>query len=140
MIRKILFLIGRILFSLIFLIAGLQKILNWSEMESGLAMKFCEWYTHLHGLHLFETLLAFVPALLMLATFFEIVGGLLFLSGFGKRIGALLLLLFLIPTTFLYHDFWFQVGDQRVIEQIMFMKNLALIGALLVFTVQPSKK
>jgi putative oxidoreductase len=54
------------------------------------------------------------------------VGSVLVISGWRARLGALLLLLFLIPTTLLFHG---EVGE--VSERIQLFKNLAIMGGLL---------
>lgn len=57
---------------------------------------------------------------------FEILAGLAILVGFGARHAALLLAGFCIVTALLFHrDF----GDQ--VQQIMFLKNIAMAGGLL---------
>lgn len=56
----------------------------------------------------------------------EVVGGLSVLLGYKARWGAIALLVFLIPTTLIFHtDF-----SQRM-QIIQFLKNLGLIGGLL---------
>ena len=62
-------------------------------------------------------------------------GGLSIVSGFFIVLGMWLLVLFLIPTTVMMHKFW-TIADQqaRSMERIAFMKNTALIGALLSFS------
>ncbi len=65
-------------------------------------------------------------------------GAFLFLGGAGVILGISpawslgFLLVFLVPTTFIMHQFW-KVTDptQRMGEMINFMKNVALIGAIL---------
>ncbi|TAH39534.1 MAG: DoxX family protein [Planctomycetota bacterium] len=61
-----------------------------------------------------------------------LIGGLAVLLGIHARLGALMLALFLIPATYLFHDFW-NVADpaEAHIQQIMFMKNLAMLGGAL---------
>jgi uncharacterized membrane protein YphA (DoxX/SURF4 family) len=60
------------------------------------------------------------------------VGGLGFISAMYLSESATLLLLFLVPTTFMMHQFW-KVSDAqaKMGDMINFTKNLALIGALL---------
>lgn len=70
-------------------------------------------------------------------------GLLLFLGGLGvlfygfipsmwTEISFLMLVIFLIPTTFMMHAFWKQTDPQaRMMEKIQFMKNTALLGAIL---------
>ena len=65
---------------------------------------------------------------------------LLFLGGAGILIGLYVpfavaaLVIFLIPATFIMHDFW-KATDQttRAIQQTIFAKNLALLGGALAF-------
>jgi putative oxidoreductase len=61
-------------------------------------------------------------------------GGLSYLLDFHVTIGSILLIAFLVPTSFLMHNFW-SVSDpmQKMGEQVNFTKNLALVGALLLF-------
>jgi uncharacterized membrane protein YphA (DoxX/SURF4 family) len=89
---------------------------------------------------IFDHFIRFVPVMLGFATFFELAGSILLVSGFFMRLGAFLLLIFLIPTTLVYHDFWFQVGDARALELTMFMKNLALIGSFILLSISPRFK
>ena len=64
-----------------------------------------------------------------------LIGGLSVMTGFHARVGAVLLLLFLIPTTILMHNFW-DIADPQMAQMQMshFMKNLSMIGAALGFT------
>jgi putative oxidoreductase len=39
--------------------------------------------------------------------------------------------LFIIPAALIFHDFWNLEGSARLTEQIMFMKDLGLLGGLL---------
>ncbi len=61
-----------------------------------------------------------------------IVGGLGFIFNTHIQESAILLIIFLVPTTFMMHTFW-KISDpmHRMNDQINFTKNLALIGALL---------
>lgn len=60
-----------------------------------------------------------------------LIGGLSILIGYAMIIGMGVLLLFLIPTTFMMHAFWKESNLQiRAQEEVQFSKNIALIGAL----------
>ncbi|MDF7801725.1 DoxX family protein [Pontiellaceae bacterium B1224] len=74
-----------------------------------------------------------VPMFLLAgAIVFLIAGSLTILIGFRARIGATLLLVFLILATYWFHDFWtFEDPAQAQQQTINFMKNLALMGAML---------
>ena len=59
-------------------------------------------------------------------------GGLSILIGYRARIGAWLVVLFLVPVTFMMHNFW-AVTDpmMKQMQMIMFFKNVSMIGAAL---------
>ena len=70
--------------------------------------------------------------------FVLVLGGTLVLIGYRSGLGASLLLLYWIPVTFIVHSFWkFPIEEQRI-EAILFMKNLAIIGGLLMIYVNGS--
>ena len=59
-----------------------------------------------------------------------ILGSSLVMLGFKARFGAFLLMVFLVLTTYYFSDFWrFSFDPQTKLNQ--FMKNLGLIGAML---------
>lgn len=61
-----------------------------------------------------------------------LVGGISIVLGTNVQVGIWSLIVFLIPTTFMMHDFW-NAKDEgaKMNETIAFMKNMALVGALL---------
>jgi putative oxidoreductase len=65
-----------------------------------------------------------------------IAGGLSFIFNFHAFSGALLLIIFIIPVTFIMHNFSkIQDPTQKMGEMVNFTKNLALLGALIMFIV-----
>ena len=62
-------------------------------------------------------------------------GGLSVALGYKTRWGALLLVAFLLPVTFIMHAFW-KLHDPAAahIQQAMFAKNVAMLGAALLLT------
>lgn len=105
---------GRILLSAIFLVSGIAKV---TDPEGSIG------YMQMHG----------IPSagiLVYVAGLAEIAGALAIMSGFLTRIGAIGLILFMLPTTLLFHDFWTFTGEEQRMQQIQFMKNLAIIGGL----------
>ncbi len=105
-------LLARILVSAIFIWSGIGKVMNPAGTQE---------YMSAYGMK-------FTSILLLAAIAVEILGGLSLLLGIKPRYGAAALALFLVPATFIFHtDF----SDQ--IQQIMFMKNLAMLGGLLMF-------
>ncbi|MEM6320551.1 MAG: DoxX family protein, partial [Bacteroidota bacterium] len=67
-------------------------------------------------------------------------GGILLLLGYRPGLGAFLILLYWIPVTFIAHSFWNDPPEQQRIEAILFMKNLAIVGGLMLIYVNGSGK
>jgi putative oxidoreductase len=67
-----------------------------------------------------------------LALVVEIAGGLALLAGFGTRVAALALALFTLVASVFFHNFWGVPADQAFMQQLMFFKNIAVVGGLLV--------
>jgi putative oxidoreductase len=107
---------GRILLSAIFLLSAVgNKIPNFEGVAAVMAK-------------------AGIPApqlMLVGAIVFLIAGSLSVIVGFKARIGAGLLLVFLILATYFFHDFWTMEGHEQQEQTIQFMKNLGLMGAML---------
>ena len=107
-------LVGRILLAAIFLWSGIKSIRDFESTAAGLAANM-----GVSGTFIPQALLVGGIVCLML-------GSLALILGLKARWGAVLLIIFLIPTTIIYHP---PTGSET--EFIPFMKNLALIGALL---------
>ncbi len=108
--RNILPLIARILLVAIFLWSGVNKILHPAETQA---------YMAAFGMPLTWF---FLPAAIAL----ELLGGLSVLLGIYPRLGASALAFFTLITGFIFHS-----NFSDPIEQIMFMKNLTMVGGLL---------
>lgn len=108
-------LVGRILLSLIFLISGIGKIGGFAGTAGWMASK---------GLPMPEVLLA-------LTIVIEIGAALMIMAGYKARLGAMALFLWMIPVTFIFHNFWAVPAAEQQIQQIMFLKNLGLMGGML---------
>jgi putative oxidoreductase len=68
-----------------------------------------------------------------LAGVLALVGGLSVALGFHARIGAWLLVVFLLPVTLFMHAFWSEsIPANMQMQQIEFLKNMALLGASLI--------
>lgn len=65
-------------------------------------------------------------------------GGLSILLGYHPRIGALLLVVFLVPTSFVMHAYW-KIADpmQKAGDMAQFWKNITLAGAALFIAADP---
>ena len=109
-------LVGRLLLALLFLPAGIGKITGFAGTVG---------YIGSVGLPL--------PALgAVIAIVVEIVGGVALIAGFGTRIAALILALFTLAASFFFHAYWAVPAAQQFVTQLLFMKNIAIVGGLLV--------
>lgn len=107
--------IARVLLALLFVLAGFSKFAGLAGTAGYIASK---------GLP--------VPMVLaVLTAIIEVVGGIALIVGFQARIAALALALFTVAASFLFHNFWAMPADQAFVNQLMFMKNLAVAGGLL---------
>lgn len=108
------FLLGRVLFSSIFLIKSLE---HFSQGMIGRAANM--------GVPMASLL---VP----IAGIIAFLGGLSILLGYRAKVGAWLLVIFLLPTTFMIHNFWVSTDFfSNMMHQYCFFKNLSLLGAAL---------
>jgi putative oxidoreductase len=70
--------------------------------------------------------------LAVLAGLGELVLGALIAVGFKTRLAALGLIMFTALATYFFHAFWTQPPAQQMADQIHAMKNLGLIGGLII--------
>ena len=110
--------IARVLLCLVFLHAVIGKLMGFAGVAGAITAK---------GLPL-------APVLLVAAMALMAVGSALVISGWRARLGVVLLLLFLIPTTLIFHG---DMADKM--ERIQLFKNLAIIGGLLLVADQDSR-
>ena len=108
-------LIGRVLLALMFLLAGISKFAGL-EGTAG--------YIGSAGLPM--------PQLLAIGTAaLEVAGALLLIVGWQARWAALALAAFTLLASVLFHNFWAMPAEQQMMQQLMFMKNLSVVGGLL---------
>ncbi len=108
-------LVGRILVALIFVISGFGKIGGYAGVAGYIGSK---------GLPMPQVLAALTIVL-------ELGGGILLIIGWKTRWIALLFFLWLIPTTLIFHAFWGLEPQAAQQMQIHFMKNVSIMGAML---------
>ncbi|NGX52197.1 MAG: hypothetical protein KR126chlam5_00492 [Candidatus Anoxychlamydiales bacterium] len=141
--KKFIALVGRLLLSAIFILSAVNKIFDWQKTETGLINLFCDWQSYVHFsstlTKLFTALISWTPEILIVITTLELIAALLIFFGIKEKFGAFLLLVFFVPATFLLHPFWFLTGVNKTFQMVMFMKNIALLGALLLLMVLGSK-
>ena len=117
-------LVGRVLLAFMFVYAGFNKIGGFAGTEAAIASKDLP-----------------MPALAtVVAIVVEFVGGLMLVIGWKARWAALAVAVFTFVASIYFHNFW-AMADQAVrVNQLMFMKNVAVIGGLLmVFAFGPGR-
>ena len=136
--------LGRLFMSLIFIMSAVNKIIDWQNTERGFVSLLCDWHSYVSFSmplqKFFAVLLPWVPFILIIATVIELIGGILLLLGYKVRLGVFLLLIFFIPTTILFHQFWFLEGLRRDMQFVIFFKNIAIMGGLLYVLAFGAKK
>jgi putative oxidoreductase len=108
-------LLGRILIALLFIPAGINKITGFGGTVGYIASK---------GLPLPQVAAAGTIVV-------EVVVGLALLVGFKARYAALILAAFTVAASVIFHNFWALPEAQKMMQQLMFTKNFAIVGGLL---------
>lgn len=108
-------LVGRILLALIFIISGFGKIVDFQGTVG---------YIQSAGLPAAQ--LGAIVAIIV-----ELGGGILLVLGWKARWAAAALFIFTFLAGILFHAFWSSPPEQAMMQQIQFMKNLAIMGGLL---------
>lgn len=129
-------LVARVLLATIFFYEAYDAIFYYEKTKIEMAAHGLTWNPDL---------------LLRVGTFFLTLGAILLLIGYRVGFGVTLLLLYLIPITFIVYSFWNDPIDcyvtascfegkevYRRAQGILFMKNLAIIGGLLMVWVNGS--
>ena len=116
------FLIGRIIFGGYWLMAAVNHFKNLNHMSE---------YAKAKGTPLPKLAVAGTGVLLL-------TGALSMLLGVYASFGIALLIVFLLGVSFQMHTFWkLDNAQMKQIDMINFTKNMALIGALLMFLLLP---
>lgn len=109
-------LIGRLLLAYLFLPAGLAKISAFEYMTG---------YAASAGLPF--------PALgIVISIAVEVLCGVALVVGFGTRLAALILAVFTLFAAVVFHAYWNVPADSQMIVSLLFNKNIAIAGGLLV--------
>jgi uncharacterized membrane protein YphA (DoxX/SURF4 family) len=115
-----LFLIGRILFGLLFVVSGLAGHLAGYQQLKGYAA---------------AKKIPFAGPAVLVSGVVILLGGIGVAAGVWADVSSLAIAVFLFFTTFFIHNFWTVVNDamMRLNEMTQFQKDLALLGAAVVF-------
>ena len=109
---------ARVLLALLFVPAGFSKIAGFAGTAGYIASV---------GLPLPE-----VGAVIAIVV--ELGFGLALIAGFQTRIVALVMAVFTVATALFFHKYWAVAPEAVMVNQIMFMKNIAIAGGLLALT------
>ena len=127
--------LGRICVPIVFIVSGIQKLMNVAGIAKSLADNKVpvpdEITAYLGGMPKYEALGYLVGAV-------EVIGGLMILIGFKARWGALALLVFTACTIFFVHHFWDMEGAAAAANQTQALKNLSIMGTLLLIVAHGS--
>ncbi len=115
-IENLLVLIGRICISGLFFWSAAERLTNWSATIAYMKSKKVPQ----------------VSIILPISIVIQILGALLVLLGYNVRFGALLLIILIVLSVLRFHKFWEIQGHERAIEKAFFMKDLAIVGGLLI--------
>jgi putative oxidoreductase len=115
--KSVLVLLGRLFFALVFLMFGASHFAKQTIA-----------YAAAQGVPLASLAVPFSGII-------AIVGGLSILLGYRAKIGAWLIVVFLVPVTFMMHRFW-TVPDPMMaqMQMAMFMKNISMLGGALLIS------
>lgn len=114
--------LARIMVATIFIFFGITQFM---EIASYATRPGVIKFVNMTGQFLTPTALAYIVAVI------DLFGGALLLVGFQTRVVSGVLFVFVVLTLYFAHDFWSMEGSARAINQAHFLKNLAIMGALL---------
>jgi putative oxidoreductase len=106
---------GRLLLAALYLPAGIGKLSGFAGTAGYIASV---------GLPLPQVAAA-------IAVVVEIVGAAALIAGYGTRLAAIVLAVFTLVASFFFHAYWAAPADQQLIPQLLFFKNIAVVGGLL---------
>lgn len=117
--RDALILLARILLTALFVISGVGKLIDFTGTVS---------YMTYVGAPMPSVAAAVAVAM-------ELLVGLALLVGFRVRPLALVLLVFVAGTALIGHPFWSMEAAERAMNQTQFLKNLSIMGGLLLLAI-----
>lgn len=109
---------GRMLLALMFIPAGFSKLTNIGGTAGYIA----------------SSGLPFPSLLAVLAGALELFGGLALVVGFKVRWVGLAMALFTLAASLAFHPFWSVPEGQQMVTQLLFMKNMSVVGGMLLIS------
>lgn len=107
--------IGRLLLAVLFLPAGIGKITGFAGTVGYIA----------------SVGLPMATAGAVLAIIVEVLGGVALIIGYRTRLAAIVLAAFTLVASFFFHAYWSAPAEQQFVAQLLFFKNIAVVGGLL---------
>ena len=107
--------IGRLLLAVLFLPAGIGKITGFAGTVGYIASVGLPMPT--------------VGA--VLAILVEVLGSVALILGYRTRLASTVLALFTLVASFFFHAYWSAPAEQQFVTQLLFFKNIAVVGGLL---------
>lgn len=107
--------LARVLLALVFLVSGFNKVVGFESLVGRLG----------------DTGFPAPTLFAIAAVAVELGGAVLLIAGFYARYAALALAVFTVIATLLFHDFWAVEGAARARQTTQFLKNVAVLGGLL---------
>jgi putative oxidoreductase len=122
--RDVAAVVGRVLLAFMFVYAGFGKIGSFEGTAAAIASKN----------------LPLPPVATTLAIAIEVVGGLMLVFGWKARWAALAMAVFTFFASLFFHNFWSMAEQAARVNQLLFLKNVSIIGGLLlVFALGPGR-
>lgn len=118
-------LIARILLAGVFLYEAVDSIIFFRDVKEAMTI---------HGLTWQQNLLL-IGAIVLLS-----LGGLLILIGYRMGLAGFLILCYWLPVTFIVYSFWNDPPHEIRLNAIIFAKNLAIAGGVLLLMIHDSGK
>ncbi|MBU3541928.1 DoxX family protein [Polynucleobacter sp. MWH-Loch1C5] len=114
--------LGRLLIVALFLPAGISKIGSFEGTVG-----------YFNSLGIPAASLAVAITILI-----EVVGSLALLVGYKTKIVAIILAIFTLAASIVGHAYWAAPAEQAFVAQLLFFKNIAVIGGLLILATSES--
>jgi uncharacterized membrane protein YphA (DoxX/SURF4 family) len=133
--------LGRVLFVVLFVFSGASKLLDIASTTQAITEKVVLPAMLTQYTAQLETITGMPTAQLLaiLTGVLEVIAGLFIALNFGTQFFAFLLVLFVAVATFYFHNFLDMTGADRINNMIHALKNLSLIGGLLVIAGYPRR-
>ncbi|BEV47221.1 DoxX family protein [Afipia carboxidovorans] len=134
-----LYVIGRVLFAILFMASGAAKLLDIpaaAEIVSAhlaIPASLSDIATQIEGF----TGLPTAQLIVILGGILEVAGGVAIAANFGARALAVVLAIMLAISAVALHDVWNTAGVERTAAVFEILKSVALIGALLMIAGRP---